>query len=76
LHGEVTHLFVKECCRVGAGYRVAGRELYAAYRRWCEAGGHRPKSYTLAAEDWRRLGFVKRSLGGKPYWYGVDLKNR
>jgi putative DNA primase/helicase len=32
-------VFVRDCCRVGPGYRVERADLFNAWKRWCESEG-------------------------------------
>jgi len=78
---DVPATFVRECCitgkdkdpHTGKPYRTQGSVLYEAYSEWCKANGHKPASSTSVAEDWRRLGFTKRMIGGKNWWEGVGV---
>jgi P4 family phage/plasmid primase-like protien len=71
---DVPALFVDDACVVGEELRAQAGQLYAEYRFWCERNGHRPQSSTSIAQDWERLGFVKRKSNGRAYYYGVGLK--
>lgn len=53
--------------------KTQSSELYTAYAAWCKANGHKAKSSTKIAEDWRRLGLVKYSADGKNYWRFVSV---
>jgi P4 family phage/plasmid primase-like protien len=69
--------FLAECCEVdttgSSNYRTQSHTLYLAYKDWMLETGHKPKSETAIAEDWRRLDLEKKPISGKVYWYGVKL---
>ncbi|HEX5734118.1 MAG TPA: phage/plasmid primase, P4 family [Blastocatellia bacterium] len=75
---DIPAAFLAECCDVDttgrSGFKTASRELYEAYKQWCLDNGHKPKSSTAIAEDWKRLGLEHRVSGGYPYWHGVELR--
>ncbi len=76
---DIPAAFVSECCITGMNpdtgqpYRTQGSALYRAYGEWCKGNGHKAASSTSVADDWRRLGFVKKLIGGKSWWEGVGL---
>ncbi len=76
---DIPARFVEEVCKIGDDpttgqpYRVQTGDLYNAYRGWCDRNGHKPKSSTAIAEDWRRMGFSKYRPGGVVYWQWVGL---
>ncbi len=59
-----------ECVPEGV---VRASDLYVAYKAWCDQFGHRAKSSTQVAAEWRRLGlaFEKRTPGN--YYRGAVL---
>jgi putative DNA primase/helicase len=71
---DIPALFVEERCTTGEGLEVKSRELYSAYRMWCETTGHSPKAESRIGEDWKRLGFEYKRTKDKRIWIGVDLK--
>lgn len=42
--GSPVGAFVREWCEVGSGFRVARKELYVAWKAWCEERGREPGS--------------------------------
>lgn len=54
-------------CRTGA------QDLYDRYSEWCKRNGHKPMSSTKVAEEWKRLGFERVTIGGSRYWLGVEF---
>jgi putative DNA primase/helicase len=74
LLSDMPRLFVEDSCLTGPDYKSQSADLYSAYRDWCAQNGHKPRSITLLAEDWERLGFGRYRAGGKTFWRGVGLK--
>lgn len=66
--------FVDERCVVGEDHETASSLLYSRYAEWCAENGHKAQSSTRLAEDWRRLGFEKRTLKGRIFWRGVGTR--
>lgn len=64
--------FIAERCTNGD--RVAGGELYAAYRAWSESAGEytrRQNDFVAAMET---AGYRKITSNGRAYWIGVKLE--
>jgi P4 family phage/plasmid primase-like protien len=74
---DIPAAFLADCCVVDttgrSGFKAASGDLYKAYKQWCLDNGHKPKSSTALADDWRRLGLERSMSGGYPYWHGVEL---
>ena len=70
---DVPALFIADRCIVNPNARVAGGELYAAYRAWCEGNGYRALASNNAAREWERLGFKSMRSMGRVYWQGLGL---
>lgn len=66
--------FVAECCLTGPEHRAQSQQLYEAYQTWAIATGHKPKSMTSIAADWKRLGFERGESNGRVYWRGIGLR--
>ncbi len=71
---DVPAMFVADECETGEGKSVRGAQLYVRYQGWCLQNGHKPKSRTHIAEDWRRLGFRPKRDKQGVVWHGVDTK--
>lgn len=71
---DIPAAFVDECCIRDVNDRTQGSILYASYKAWCLATGHKAQSSTSVADDWRRLGF-KKVKADVSYWHGVKVKN-
>jgi putative DNA primase/helicase len=70
---DVPRLFVDDVCTLGPLHTVSSNALYNAYRFWCDTNGHKPKTSTAIAKDWKRLGFTNFKAAGKAKWRGVKL---
>jgi putative DNA primase/helicase len=71
---DTAALFVSEACETGEGKSVRASELYSRYTIWCSLNGHKPKSVTQIAEDWRRLGFRHGRDKDGAVWRGISPK--
>lgn len=65
--------FVEECAELHTSYRITSRELYNAYKDWCDSSGFKPKNIKQIRQEWERLGF-KASKSGTSQWEGLRLK--
>src|SRR5215208_1617503 len=73
---DVLGAFLRECCELGPEKNVAARDLYAAYKMWCEEGGERPESKRKFGSRLTDRGGFERYRGGADgghRWRGVDL---
>lgn len=68
-------LFLEECCVLDACAIVVARDLYAAYVKWSEENGERPRSQTNFGSRLRERGLSsgRQGGGGKASWHGVAL---
>jgi len=73
---DVAAMFVADECETGEGKGARSAPLYKAYRCWCEENGHKPKSMTQVAEDWRRLGFRDKRDSKGVVWHGVEVRDK
>lgn len=71
---DVPAMFVAEECETGEGRSVRATQLYLRYQTWCVMNGHKAKSRTHVAEDWRRLGFTPKRDKRGIVWHGIDTK--
>ena len=72
---DVPAMFVAEECETGEGKSARSHDLYDRYKVWCSVNGHKAKSVTHIAEDWRRLGFQWHRAKTGVVWHGVATKN-
>lgn len=72
---DILGQFLSDHCVVRAGARVSAKNIYDAYKNWCEENGE----YVLSSRKFnRRLeerGFVKKRSGkaGNTYFHGIGL---
>jgi putative DNA primase/helicase len=70
--------FVRDACIVGAGHRVSGDLLYAAWKRWCEDEGR--QTVTTKQTFGRDLAAAvagisrRRGTAQQPFYEGIALK--
>ena len=66
--------FLADACVAAPESSTAARDLFAAYQRWCDANGERPRSQKALANELRARGFAsvrnKRARG----WQGLRLR--
>lgn len=67
--------FLTDCCDVGSRDRAYARELYAAYKRWCEDTGERAESQKKFGSRLKERGFLNDRDGrtGRSMWSGLTL---
>jgi P4 family phage/plasmid primase-like protien len=73
MSNDIPALFVEERCNKGEDLETQASDLYSEYKEWCHLMGHKPKSSTSIAEDWRRLGFTNTKKRGLKYWKGIAI---
>lgn len=75
---DVQGNFVRECCEKGGEYKVAAKDLYEAYKLWCEENGeHYEKQRKFSNRLNQRGEFERRRSGpnGSYEWHGLQLLN-
>lgn len=73
---DVMGAFLRDCCEVGPDRDVAAKDLYSAYKLWCEEGGERPETQRKFGTRLTDRGGFERYRGGKDgshRWRGLDL---
>lgn len=67
--------FIADRCIVGANFRAASGDLYAAYKAWCEANGERQNTSTWLGRQLTEREFAKVLDGPKRVrtWVGIGL---
>jgi len=73
---DVLGAFLRECCELGSEYNVAAKDLYGAYRFWCEDNGERPETQRRFGSRLTERGGFERYRGGSDgghRWRGVQL---
>jgi hypothetical protein len=72
---DVPAAFIADVCITGDAAKLEeqAQELYIAYRHWCRENGHKPVSATKVAREWERLGFEKKTRGGRTFYRGLKV---
>src|SRR5215203_3914787 len=73
---DVLGAFLRECCELGSEYNVAAKDLYGAYKFWCEDNGERPETQRRFGSRLTERGGFERYRGGADgghRWRGVRL---
>jgi len=73
---DVLGSFLRECCELGPEYNVAAKDLYGAYKFWCEDNGERPETQRRFGSRLTERGGFERYRGGADgghRWRGVRL---
>ncbi|MDR0326570.1 MAG: DUF5906 domain-containing protein [Oscillospiraceae bacterium] len=65
--------FISECCTQGD--RVAGGELYAAYREWAQGAGEYVRRQSDFVAGMESAGYRKLMSNGRNYWTGLVLES-
>jgi P4 family phage/plasmid primase-like protien len=71
---DVASIYISESCVLGPAHKTQAKTFYVDYRNWCLDNGHAPKSSTSLAQDWKRLGLIRKTARGLRYWHGVALR--
>ena len=76
--------FIEDCCELGPDLVEGKAEVYAKWKDWCAAKGHKATAenkfasdlYTLALSDGQRITQSKRTIDSKrvPCYSGLSLK--
>jgi putative DNA primase/helicase len=73
---DVLGSFLRECCELGHEHNVAAKDLYGAYKFWCEDNGERPETQRRFGSRLTERGGFARYRGGADgghRWRGVRL---
>jgi putative DNA primase/helicase len=73
---DVLGAFLRECCELGPEYNVAAKDLYGAYKFWCEDNGERSETQRRFGSRLTERGGFERYRGGSDgghRWRGVQL---
>jgi putative DNA primase/helicase len=75
---DVLGAFLNECCEKGAEHSAPAKDLYEAYRLWCDENGERYETQRRFAGQLKDRGtFERRRSGpnGSYQWHGLRLLN-
>lgn len=67
--------FFDDCCLVGEPYRGRSRDLYHAYREWCDLNGERPESNKKFGDRLTERGFERHRSTGQ-WRLGIGLRDQ
>jgi P4 family phage/plasmid primase-like protien len=73
---DVLGTFLRDCCELGAEHNIAVKDLYGAYKFWCEENGERPETQRRFGSRLTERGGFERYRGGADgghRWRGVRL---
>jgi P4 family phage/plasmid primase-like protien len=73
---DVLGAFLQECCIVDPDSNVAAKDLYAAYKLWCQENGERAETQRRVGARLTERGAFERYRGGKSgghRWRGLEL---
>lgn len=73
---DVISDFITECCDTDPAHTVTSKDVYKAYREWCEASGESLMKKNAFGCSLGEKGFVPRRFGkGLRGWEGLRLKS-
>lgn len=58
----------------GDDYKIKSSELYQRYKFWCDQNGYRAEARQNLADDWKRLGLIRKKLPAGIYYLGRKLR--
>jgi putative DNA primase/helicase len=58
----------------GNDYKVKSSELYQRYKFWCDQNGYRAEARQNLADDWKRLGLIRKKLPAGIFYFGRKLR--
>ena len=73
---DVLGAFLRDCCELGTEHTIAVKDLYGAYKFWCEENGERPETQRRFGSRLTERGGFERYRGGSDgghRWRGVRL---
>jgi len=66
--------FLEDGCVTEDGAWITAKDLYAAYQRWCEANGEKPRSQKALSMGLRERGFENFRTKKARCWRGIRLR--
>jgi putative DNA primase/helicase len=75
---DVLGAFLKECCSTASGCKVSAKDLYDAYKLWCEETGERHETQRKFVSQLNERGRFERKRSGPNgtyEWHGLQLLN-
>ncbi|MBA7489790.1 DNA primase [subsurface metagenome] len=74
---DVVAEFIEECCVESHRLQIATKEIYKAYKDWCEEGGDRPVNKNAFSRQLTERGYKSirtKSPKQERGWLGINLK--
>jgi putative DNA primase/helicase len=73
---DVLAAFIADCCIMAEGARVTAKDLYGAYRSWCEDAGEKPVSQKALGTRLEEKTFRPGRTKTGRFWIGIGLADR
>ncbi|MBA7583910.1 hypothetical protein ES708_25861 [subsurface metagenome] len=76
---DVVAEFIEQCCIESHQVKIATKELYKAYKDWCEESGDKPISKDAFSRQLTERGYKPIRIGSPKQergWLGIDLKGK
>ena len=71
---DIVSNFLADCCIMTKDAKVSAKDLYTAYRTWCDGNGEPASSQRVLGARLREHDLIPfRSTGGLHCWSGVAL---
>jgi putative DNA primase/helicase len=72
---DVLAAFLEECCILRSDAMASARNLYIAYKEWCEANGEPVEKQRRFGMRLTERGLRRQKVGGVYRWYGIGLRH-
>jgi putative DNA primase/helicase len=72
---DVLAAFLEECCILRSDAMVSAKNLYIAYKEWCEANGEPVEKQRRFGMRLTERGLRRQKVGGVYRWYGIGLRH-
>ncbi|MDY6986956.1 MAG: phage/plasmid primase, P4 family [Thermodesulfobacteriota bacterium] len=65
--------FLDDKCLLDENLKARARDLYGAYKEWCETNGEDPVAQRTFGMKLSERGLTRKRWGGAHYWFGIGL---
>src|SRR5215203_2556672 len=72
---DVLAAFLEECCILRSDAMAFAKNLYVAYKEWCEANGEPVEKQRRFGMRLTERGLRRQKVGGVCRWYGIGLRH-
>jgi len=72
---DVLAAFLEECCILRSDAMTFAKNLYIAYKEWCEANGEPIEKQRRFGMRLTERGLRRQKVGGVYRWYGIGLRH-